>query len=238
VSQRPFPTSTAFEQGQHRTFRVAKCRCGFEGKWWDKTAGGANFDLAANAFRKIGWKVTSGGKMTCPRCNAEKPAKALTPAQKRAAYCAIAGVARAAPTPPTPLLEPVVTMTVMHIAEEEPVQAEQPRQPTREDRRRIQDELDAIYDIPGQRYRASWKDEAVAAKLAMPRAWIAEERDRAYGPEANEAALEDLRRLKQLEGALQEAIERCYAAADAAFKATAEAEKLQGELSALRRDVA
>lgn len=69
-----------------------------------------------------------------------------------------------------------------------PMKAEPPRQPTREDRRRIIDALEEHYDTAHERYTANWSDKALAAKLSLPLAWVAEERDRAYGPDVNEAA--------------------------------------------------
>lgn len=70
----------------------------------------------------------------------------------------------------------------------EPAKADPPRTPTREDRRRVIDALEEHYDADHERYRASWTDKALAAKLGLPAAWVAEERDRAYGPDTNEQA--------------------------------------------------
>lgn len=68
------------------------------------------------------------------------------------------------------------------------MKAEPPRVPTREDRRKIIDALEEHYDAGRERYKASWTDKALANKLGLPAAWVAEERDRAYGPETNEQA--------------------------------------------------
>lgn len=67
-----------------------------------------------------------------------------------------------------------------------PMKAEPPRLPTREDRRRVTEALEAHYDVKNERYTASWSDKALAAQLGMPVGWVAEERDRAYGPDVNE----------------------------------------------------
>lgn len=68
-----------------------------------------------------------------------------------------------------------------------PMKAEAPIQPTRHNRRSVIDALEEHYDARLERYNANWSDKALAAKINMPTAWVAEERERAYGPDVNEA---------------------------------------------------
>lgn len=81
--------------------------------------------------------------------------------------------------PPAEPAQPEPQMT-------KPVTVTPPRQPTREDFRAIQDALDTHYDVDRQRYRDDMTDAKLAERLDKPRGWVTSERDRAYGPEANE----------------------------------------------------
>ena len=111
-------------------------------------------------------------------------------------------------------------------------EAELPPQPTRADRRRIQDELELVYNVDLQRYKASWTDDALASKLNVPRAWVSEERDRAYGPAGNDAEIERLAALQTLINRTTAAVEIAMKAAEHAMAAADEAEKLSAELRA------
>lgn len=131
-------------------------------------------DPVAKKFRRLGWHIAPRrGKDLCPACNRGTTSKTLSPAQRRAAYCRIAGVPKAKEKPMT---------SPPRIA------AEPPREPTVLNRRTIMDALEAHYDVPAQRYRAAFTDAALAEQLKMPRAWISDLRDLMCGPEANEAA--------------------------------------------------
>lgn len=66
------------------------------------------------------------------------------------------------------------------------VTAPAPASATQADRRKISDELDAAYDATASRYRGTFSDEALARKLAVPRAWVTEVREFLFGPERNE----------------------------------------------------
>lgn len=68
------------------------------------------------------------------------------------------------------------------------MKADPPRIPTRGDRRRIIDALEEHYDAARERYKSSWTDKGLSHKLDLPVAWVAEERERAYGPDVNEQA--------------------------------------------------
>jgi hypothetical protein len=124
----------------------------------------------AKKLRARGWTIagTAAGDL-CPRCAGRNTP--LSKSQKRAAYCRIAGVPRAKP-------------------EETKVSAaEKPKAPTINDRRRIMDALEAHYDTDAGRYSKAFTDDALAATLDVPRAWVAEIRLAFFGEGAgNEAA--------------------------------------------------
>lgn len=61
------------------------------------------------------------------------------------------------------------------------------RQPTREDRRRVPDEITACYTDIG--YAGDASDATVAAKLDVPRVWVSDIRDEFFGPDQNEATV-------------------------------------------------
>lgn len=110
-------------------------------------------------------------------------------------------------------------------------EAEPPRQVTREDRRKINDALDAHYLPERGCYAKSFSDKLVAEKLSMPRAWVAEERERLFGPDINEASAQQNAEVMALE-------RRAQAAEDLAMKAAAEAESVKKDAAALRTRLA
>lgn len=157
-----------------------------------------NAGFGRRIFKNRGWLIGArAGKHVCPACHAPRRPD-LSPAQKRAAYCRIEGVAPAAapipaPDPVNPVMaEKLAPVLAALINPQEPpaMAAEPPRQPTQADNRRILDALTAHYDEELQRYRKAFSDAALAEALAVPRAWIADVRERFYGPDVNEAAAE------------------------------------------------
>lgn len=134
----------------------------------------------ADKFRRSGWSIGQRRAAdVCPRCDAGKatprpavaPAQSIHPEKPREANMSKPAIAPA---------------------------AEPPRQPTREDKHKIRDALNACYLIDKNCYAGEGSDKALAEKLKIPRAWVTAEREDAYGPDACEvdsktlAALEDL----------------------------------------------
>lgn len=105
--------------------------------------------------------------------------------------------------------------------------ADPPRQPTPADRRRIQEALDQHYAVDVGRYRANFSDKALGAQLKVPPAWIAEERERAFGPDGNEAQADAAAKLQAIE-------ERAAALEAQGMELAAAAETLRGDAQALR----
>jgi hypothetical protein len=67
-----------------------------------------------------------------------------------------------------------------------PSLADPPPEPTRDDNRRIRACIETNFDDVGGYWVDDWSDEKAAAKLGVPRAWVARIRD-LYGDDRNEA---------------------------------------------------
>jgi hypothetical protein len=107
-----------------------------------------------------------------------------------------------------------------------------PRTMTREERRKIWRYLDEVYDVPNTRYLDDLTDHKVAEALKVPRAWVSEIRDEAFGPDGGNASMEKLHRdMLRLSENLTKAVETC-------LNAATEAEKFQGELKSLENRLA
>lgn len=76
------------------------------------------------------------------------------------------------------------------VVEPEPVRADPPREMTREDRRIVIDKLSDVYLDDRSGYAPPWTDAAVARDLGVPRAWVSEIRDYAFGPAGSNADLD------------------------------------------------
>jgi hypothetical protein len=158
--------------GTSRSFAIAQCaKCPQTGEVRLGQASSLDSEGVGRKLRARGWTIGSqaSGDL-CPRC-AGRNGRALTPQQKRAAYCRIADVPRA------------------KSQEDAPMPAEPPKSPTIADRRKITDVLDVRYDDVHGRYRDAWSDDAVASTVGVPRAWVTDLRVLLYGECAdNEAA--------------------------------------------------
>jgi len=163
----------------------------------------------------------------CPACLAKPVKPAIRPDQKRAAYCRIAGVPRAAAKTATALppsvLKPMEPKAMPATAQ--PARAEPPRELTREDRRRILDALEAAYDLKRGCYNADGSDDKLARHLNVPRAWVAEVRGLVFGEDVSAAKFEAPAKLKALEAKFMAQSERLLTLAQ-------ESEKMAGECRA------
>jgi hypothetical protein len=213
-----FKITSVWVDSARRYERVqqAVCSCGRSAVIHDSGQVAKPPEMMAAKFRQKGWRIAArrGGDQ-CPACAAGKSRKAggaagvaaktsprppptpkpgpLSPAQKRVAYCRIAGVTPAA----RPTIKPQEPKEAK--MKNAPVAADPPRQPDRADWRRIRDALDVHY-LPDQgRYAKDGSDRKLAAELNLPRAWVAEERERAYGPDQCEADGQDLRQCEALQ---------------------------------------
>jgi hypothetical protein len=174
--------------------------------------------MTNQAFRRRGWSVgRSRSNDLCPKCNPRFG--------KAKVHAAVAKLAIAAPVDPigprernsSPIIETGVRTVPQHVAIQP---ASQIRKPTREDRRRVMDELNINYNDVG--YVASASDTSLAAKLDVPRVWVSDIRDEFFGPDQNEATVTlrmDVQKLIQLGRSLE----------DRAMTLAAEAESLRHE---------
>lgn len=162
-----FPMESRTVDGHSRRARTITCdQCGFGAHLLENSAGSLPPDVVAKKFIARGWKVS--GSRICPRCQAGK--KPMSPAARRAAFCAINDVERKPPENNVMSAAPAVRIA------------------TAEERRRIREALEDHYDEDAGRYRSSFSDKALAAKLDVPLKWVADLRDACgYGPDRSEA---------------------------------------------------
>ena len=157
-------------EGTYQRFQTARCgACQWEDRLRDTTRNGAPPEMVKRKFQQRGWEM--GQRPTddeCPKCVTKR--KALSPSQKRAAWCAINNVPRA--------------------KEKKPVMAiETPRQPSIDDKRRIREALFDHYLEEKGCYAKAHSDKSVAAGLNVPSAWVTATREAlGFGPDASEAA--------------------------------------------------
>lgn len=62
-----------------------------------------------------------------------------------------------------------------------------PREPSRDENRKIMDALDLHYETDAERYEGNYSDELLAKELNYPRAWVSKLRESLYGPDRNAA---------------------------------------------------
>lgn len=237
-----FTVATAWDETTKRHARamVARCsKCPRTATVADNAGKARPMTYFAGRFRDKGWRI--GGRANahlCPQCvGGIKPKPALAPAQKRAAFCRLADVPRAATSTAKPK---EVTMTakpdkapdmrVSTVAIDAGFAkpdlrsiADAPRQPSREDKRKIRDALDAVYLTDKGVYAGAETDASVAKRLDVPRAWVSAEREDAYGPDACEDDGKDALQLQALSAALK--------------KGESEALELAGAFESLRGNV-
>jgi hypothetical protein len=158
-----FPVKRREYGGVIRQFRTVTCdKCGHPAELMESSGTHLPPDVVAKKFLQRGWALN--GMNVCPRCQAGK--KPMAPAARRAAFCRIAAV------------EKGMQMEA----------AESPREATAVDKRRIREALETHYDEDAERYRQSFSDKAVAAKLDVPPAWVTAQRVAGgYGPDRNES---------------------------------------------------
>lgn len=108
--------------------------------------------------------------------------------------------------------------------------AEQPREPTREDNRRILSKLDESYDEKREMYKGDWSDRKVSETLDVPRAWVADIRERVYGPDRNEAQQAETKELREAIAMAEQAVKTLT---DMAIEAENLARNLRGRAAKL-----
>jgi hypothetical protein len=108
-----------------------------------------------------------------------------------------------------------------------------PRQPAREDKRRVLDKLNEVYTGEALGYSGDWSDGKVAAALSVPKAWVTDLRVEFHGENAgNESTDKEARDRKRAVNELKGDIDRIE---KTILNALADAEKA---LAPLRRRLA
>lgn len=105
-----------------------------------------------------------------------------------------------------------------------------PRQPTRDDNRRIYDSLNEHYDPDRGHYAASFSDEALAAKMKVPRAWVERVREDHFGPNITAAEAMAPGELKAMREESQVLINNALALAECAEALMRRVQVMEGKL--------
>ena len=132
-------------------------------------------EIVVKKLKQRGW-LFRGKKATCPFCAADQRVREV-----RAATAA----------KPTPS----ITSPAPEIPEEMPTMADQnvvqidaaPRAPTREQKRRIHQEIEGNWDERAGRYIGSASDQSIADELHVPRAWVVDIRSDFFGDSGENA---------------------------------------------------
>ena len=161
--------------------------CGQEGEIPDRTTDGLPPKVIERRFVQKGWEVGKNAKHDfCPSC---VEARTIERRQRRnsnkiKSFAAIDNVFPMTPreTPPQPNLGEEVQATA----------TESPREMSRAERRIIQTKLEDVYQDEDHGYKPGWSDAAVARDLNVPVGWVAEERDRSFGPVKDNEEVRDM----------------------------------------------
>ena len=196
-----------------QTVWVLECDCGFREEVVDSTAGGMPPPLICSKFEQRGWDVGKRpGQDTCRSCKLKAINEKATRRDELKKEAAIATVNEA----PKPTAEP-------------------PRDPTREEKRRILESLEEHYLSDKGCYSKSFSDDAVSKRLNVPRAWVGRLRDEFYGPDVSEDSIreasERVTRLDGLEKRARDLEEKGMALASAG-------EALRAEVARMRAAIA
>jgi len=179
----PFKTEKTWSAARGGYDRSAVAVCGKCKRWAivaDNSAKARPPVFFADKFRRKGWRIGQRRSAdVCPRC--------IVGGQPQ----------DAAQAPAQPIISEKPKEAAMTKTATAPA-AEPPRQPTREDKHKIRDALNACYLIDKNCYAGDGSDKALAEKLKVPRAWVTAEREDAYGPDACEADRETLAALDGL----------------------------------------
>jgi ribosome-binding protein aMBF1 (putative translation factor) len=177
MSQEAFPPLRVWDEGlkAHRNYQIVKCsECeAFENMpVTSRTA--MPPEVIVKKMQARGWVMSQRRRNDlCPKCAAKKAAR------------------------------PKVTRIADYIAElpkpkEQPMQIEQPRKPTRDEKRLIVLAIEDHYDDKVRSYAAGWSDEKIAADLNVPRKWVSDLREEFYGPVVDAELAELERKVKSL----------------------------------------
>ncbi|PZR36474.1 hypothetical protein [Caulobacter segnis] len=107
-----------------------------------------------------------------------------------------------------------------------------PRQPSLADIRKIRQALDEAYDDEAGCYRGNASDRSLSERLDVPRAWVSNEREHAYGPERCEQDREDLAKVEGIKQRAADLEAQAMEVAQAAETLRRDAEAMRARLAA------
>jgi hypothetical protein len=160
--------------------------CGQQGEIMDRTPDGLAPALIERRFKNKGWEVGASEKHDyCPAC---VEARRIERRQRRNrnAISVLENVKNVFP------LTPRETPPQLQGGMEVQATAESPREMSRAERRIIQTKLEDVYQDEDRGYKPGWSDAAVARDLNVPIGWVAEERDRSFGPAKDNEEVRDM----------------------------------------------
>jgi hypothetical protein len=164
-----------------RRIRCAEVGCGQVGEILDQSDGGLPSNVVEKRFERKGWEVGANEKHDfCPEC-VEK--RRLARRQARIKPLSVpkdSNVVQLTPHQETPAMSAV--------------EANEPAQMSRSDRRIIFAKLEEVYESEEAGYKMPWTDQAVAKDLGshIPVGWVAQVREENFGPVKDNAEIRGL----------------------------------------------
>lgn len=185
----------------------ATCVCGVSQDFpWTGGRTRSPPEMIAKKLIALGWDIGSTSRRDlCPACVAAQRVKPVPIVQPKEEV-PMAPAPATPPPPPPPIIVPAT-----------------PREPTREDRRRVLDALEEHWSHAGGCYAKSFTDKSLAEKLNVPRIWVTAIREEFFGAESNEAAVEHAKTLSTL-------CAKAKVLEDRALTLAADAEALRAEV--------
>jgi hypothetical protein len=144
--------------------------------------------MIASKFEKLGWRIGKQFHLhQCPKCNESLIAEIKAYKEPGNMAQVVAELRK----------EPVMDNKVVPIQPVEPPRGERPM--SRDERRLITEEMLGLYLNETVGYKEDWSDEKVSKKMGVPRVWIAQVRDEAFGPlDINEQSYKVTSEIKEL----------------------------------------
>ncbi|SHG87669.1 hypothetical protein [Bradyrhizobium erythrophlei] len=162
----PVRTLTVIEGRPQRSFAKQCHKCSYRAAVPVNTmkrpgAESAERQIITRKFEALGWEI--GKKDICPSCvrNANHPQKKETEVQNQ------------------------------QVKPEVAVASQEPRQPTRDERRIIFDKLNNVYVDERTGYSPGWTDKKVSVDLGVPQAWVEKIRDENFGSIGSNSAIDE-----------------------------------------------
>jgi hypothetical protein len=205
INRREFPRTTEHVGGSTRPIYRLRCSACPAEVVIPATGGGSSRsrdDIARTAMRRgliVGHAPEYDLCLSCAeRKHKEVPVtklRSLSELNKVAAIEPAARGSRAAP-PTTGSAVKAAPPKVVEVRVTNPGETQDREGPSREDKRRIMEQLNNCYGK--EAYAGNWSDGAVASQLAVPRAWVVAIREEFFGPANSEADIALAKKIAEL----------------------------------------